>query len=815
MFMLNDICSLRSEIAKSQPSETGSTERVGKLNAMLLAKRPRLCLHRARAYTRVFSQTEGEPIEMRFAKAYARTLKDMPAVIAEGELLVGSPTCRIRNGVFVPEVQSAWFRKEIDTISNRAWDPFEVTPQQVEEVKEMLDYWEGRTLFDLWQKACPPKIASKVTGKGWADSVMGLYTNGFHFTPAWEEILHHGIIWYETRVKEALAKIDHANPESMGRHHFYDALLIIIEAVKEFAENYSQKALQLAQQEADLKRKEELTTISRITARVPYFGARSFHEALQSVCFIMALFHLEGTGPVYTPGRIDQFLNPFFKADLEKGVLTREQAQELLELLCIKLTGNLMIYTSESARSAPGYRQVQTISLGGLDANGKDASNELSYIFLEAAKSVRTILPDIAILWHLRETPYELKMKAAELIALGLGMPKICNTEVLKTQLMNAGFSAEEASLGWIQGCTEPYGPGCKQYGHSADAMVNLPLALEAVLFNGRKRMPNQPGSGEVLGLETGDPSQFEIFDEFSDAVKKQIALQLRDGHIASSWAEWIQARHFPVLLQSLFTDACIDRGLPANAGGARINVGPGIVPSGGLATLADSLAAVKKLVYEDKQINMTELIRAIEADFEGYETVREMLIHKVPKFGNDVDDVDDIARDIWRFVNTETQKYITPLGNRNVASTCFPVSNIMEGARTWATPDGRKAGMPFSNHVGPTDGMDINGPIGNINSVTKLDMSRHWGVIHNLYFVNVDSEEAIHRMIDLIDLFVSRGGYHVQINCQDKEVFIDAQKHPERHRGLMVRVAGYVAYFVELPRELQDQIIGRTSHYA
>ena len=297
-------------------------------------------------------------------------------------------------------------------------------------------------------------------------------------------------------------------------------------------------------------------------------------------------------------------------------------------------------------------------------------------------------------------------------------------------------------------------------------------------------------------------------------AVKAQIAQQMLDGHIASSWAEWVQARHFPVLLQSLFTDACIERGLEANAGGAKINVGPGIVPAGGLATLADSLAAIKKFVFEEKKMSMKELLQAIEANFEGYDTIREILIKQAPKFGNDIDYVDDIAREIFQFVNNEAMKHVTPLGNRNVASTCRSVSNITEGARTWATPDGRKAGMPLSNNIGPTDGLDINGPTASINSLTKLDFSTHFGAIHNLYFVNVDDEEKMHGMIDLIEVFFSRGGYHVQINCQGKEVFIDAQKHPEKYRGLVVRVAGYVAYFVELPKELQDQIIGRTSHY-
>jgi len=340
-------------------------------------------------------------------------------------------------------------------------------------------------------------------------------------------------------------------------------------------------------------------------------------------------------------------------------------------------------------------------------------------------------------------------------------------------------------------------------------------MALEAVLFNGRKRMPNQLGSGEQLGLDMGDPTKFRNFNEFMDAIKAQLAQQVLDGHLATSWVEWVAKKHFPLLFQSLLTDACIERGLPANAGGAKINIGPGIVVSGGIGTLADSLAAIKKLVFEEKKINMSDLFKAIDANFEGYESLQNTLINKVPKYGNDDDYVDEIARDICNFIIGEVKKHITALGNRNFAMTAWPMSNMFEGAKTWATPDGRKAGEAFSNHVGPTDGKDVNGVVGNINSVTKLDHDRQFGVTHNLYFVNIDNEAKMHDMINLVDYFFSRGGHHVQINCQDKRVFMDAKKNPERYRGLMVRVAGYVAYFVDLSEELQDQIINRTSHFA
>jgi pyruvate formate-lyase/glycerol dehydratase family glycyl radical enzyme len=811
---VENIRTRRAEMVKLKPRELGSTERVRKLMGMMLSERPKLCLHRAQAYTEVFSKTEGEPTETRFAKAFAKALQDLPPVIREGELIVGTPYCKIRGAGVSPESDGGWLKAEIDDVPNREYDPYEISLEEAQEFKEIMRYWEGRTMLDLWRKACPAEVVNRVIGKGWADSLFGAVTyGGIHFNPPYEIILRNGISWYEDKVRDALANVDYTNPGQMGRHHLYEALLIVIAAIKESSGKYSQKARELAGQEPDLKRKDELTRIAEIVERVPYYGARSFHEAIQAVWSVNVLFNIEGA-LMLALGRFDQYMYPFYKSDIEKGVLTRHEAQELIECLYVKVNGNCKMPSSEGAKAGPGYELNQTICLGGVDSSGKDASNELSHLCLEAAGALRIINPDIILLCHPRETPYTLKMKAAELNGLGLGVPKFLNTETIKSGLMNLGYSLEEASIGWAHGCSELYGPGCKQYGHTVSANCNAPLALEAVLFNGRKRMPDQPGSGELLGLETGDCRQFSNFDDFMGALKAQLAQQIRDAQVASCWHEWIQARYFPMLLESLVTDACIERGLQVQAGGAKINVGPGIVITGGVATVADSLAAIKKLVFEEKRFSMEELLQAIDANFDGYETLQNVLINHAPKFGNDADYVDDLAREVFDFITTEVAKYVMPLGNTNIAMTAYPLSNIMEGDRTWATPDGRKAGTPLSNHFGPTDGVDVNGPVANIKSVTKLQHERQNGCIHNLYLVNVDSEEQLHRMVDLIDLFLSRGGHHLQFNCQDKEVFIDAQKHPEKYPSLMVRIAGYVAYFVELPKEVQDQIIGRTSHY-
>jgi len=800
------------DLRRGMRADIGSTDRVKKLSYALRSARARMCLFRARAYTEVFAQTEGEPVEIRFARAFARVMQDLPAVINEGELIVGLSSSGLKKIPIMPESQSSWLINDLDNLPRRKIDPVQISPEEIKEAKEIMAYWQDRTVCALVTKRCPPEIASRVIGTGWAETVNLFHQSGCHFNPPWELILEKGLVWYEDRVRRRLADFDYANPEQMGKEHFYQALLSVIEAIRNFAAKYAAKARELSKEEKDPQREKELEEIAETLDRVPYHGARSFREALQSLWFVQMVLHIEGTGPVYNIGRFDQFMHPYYKADLEEGGLTPEEAQELIECLFLKLNSNLLLSDSLTAVRNPGFPQHQTISLGGVDVEGKDASNELSHLVLEAVKSVRTVQPDIVLLCHPRETPYDLKLKSAALVALGLGMPKFVNTETTKTQLMAMGYSLDEARVGWIKGCTEPYGPGCKQYGHSSAVKLNFAMALEVVLFNGRKRTPDQRMSGELLGVETGDPRRFGTFDDFLAAVKTQIVRQIRDGHIAACYVEKVLMRHFPVLVQSLFTEACIERGLGANAGGAEIYTGPGIPIAGGIATISDSLAAIKKLVYDERKMTMDELIEAIDSNFEGCEPLRQMLINDAPKYGNDDDYVDDIARDIWQFYTTEVHRQVTPFGNRNQTASCVVMAHVAAGSFTWATPDGRRAGMSLSNHIGPSEQRDVNGPVAHIKSVTKLGLDKSFGTVHNMYLTNIDNRDRLHQMVDLIDLYHSLGGHHIQINCQDKRVLMDAQQHPEKYPTLLVRVAGYMANFVELPKYLQDDIINRTS---
>ena len=487
------------------------------------------------------------------------------------------------------------------------------------------------------------------------------------------------------------------------------------------------------------------------------------------------------------------------------------EAQELIENLYLNLTDNLSLWDSLTVEDAAGFTQYQTLNIGGINAAGRDASNKLSYLCLEAAKAVRSTQPDIILLCHPRETPYRLKMKGAELTQLGLGLPKYISTETTKTELMEMGYNREEASVGWIRGCSEPFGPGSCQFGHAAGTFLCTPLSLETALLNGYKHGDAENGR-EPLGPNTGQGRDFASFDQLMDAFKKQLSQQIHDAHISGSYMELAQAQSFPLMVESLLTDACIERGKACNAGGARVTVGPGVQFTGGWATVADSLAAIKKLVFEDKRISMVELMDALDADFDGHEEIRLMLIEEAPKFGNDDDYVDELAREVFGFCTDEVKKYTGIHGNKNMPATAISVSHISYGGFVWATPDGRHAQTSLSDNVGPMDQRDKSGPVAHINSVSKLGLDRQMGTIHNIYLTNVDTDDKKHRMIDLIDTYHARGGHHLQINCIDKRTLLDAQLHPELYPTLMVRVAGYVAYFNELSKKIQDYIIARTS---
>ncbi|MFC2060862.1 pyruvate formate lyase family protein, partial [Chloroflexota bacterium] len=684
--------------------------RVKRLNATFHKLRPCVCLHRARAYTDVFQKTAGEPLIIRRAKALVRTLEVIPARIDDDELIVSFQGCKPRCVAIKPELETHWMKTDIHRLDIRDYDPYLVTGQEKREFKEEIaPYWEGKTLYDLWSKRCPPEISRKVLGTGFASAGGMLYTLGCHYAPDYDEIFETGLNGYKKIAEDKLKQLDPEKPEDLDKEHLYKAVIFICEAIETYAQKYAAKASELAVSEPDATRKRELQEIAEICNRVPHEAPRNFREAIQAFWFIESLSYIEGTGPSIAAGRFDQYMYPFYQADVEQGRLTREQAQELLECLWIKMNGLTRLNTEAMTDLVTGYTPFNNLILGGVDKYGRDATNEISYLAMDAIMETRTAQPSMSVMLH-PKSPEKLRTKVAELASLGMGHPAIFNLDIAKLSCMNMGYSLAEAQNCCLSGCQEPRGVGNMQYGYPTATWCNLGLAVDFVFSRGVKRVAGQPGSGDSLGLDTGDPSQMKTFDEFKEAVKRQIEYQIKTGQTACSYATQVQMEILALPYQSMLTKDCLDRGKDVISGGARHYLDPGVAIVG-IANLADSMAAVKKLVYEDRKISMKELCQVLEANYDGYESIRQMLLNDAPKYGNDIDYVDDLAVEMSDYAANTAWSLRSIRGNRLVPSYAGSGTTAYFGRSVWALPSGRKASEPLADGCSPAPGMDTSGP--------------------------------------------------------------------------------------------------------
>jgi formate C-acetyltransferase len=523
---------------------------------------------------------------------------------------------------------------------------------------------------------------------------------------------------------------------------------------------------------------------------------------------------MEGCGVGFNLGRADRYLLPFYEADIANGSLTKEKAMELVECLWLKLTAIHGIRSHRHSQFAPGYFPYQQVHVGGIGKDLKYYTNDLTYLFIDALLSVRTTQPTLCVMWH-KEMPWKLKAKAAQLVAGGMGHPSIFNYEQLVNMRMNADPGERWEDLIWDVkpiGCVETQGAGCRQFGHTDAAQLNGGSMVEMVLTRGIKRVGLH--RGEKTGLDTGDPTKFKTFDEFKEAVKKQVEF-LIDATVRGLWiAEKIIAQYNELIVQSIFTDDCIERGKGAAAGGAVYGVGPYITLIG-LADVVNSLASIKKCVFDDKSVTMEELLQALAANFSGYEAVLKKL-RMAPKYGNDLEYADDIAKEMFIHFATTVRKYKNQRGG-TIDPAVVPVSqNVPYGMEVGALPSPRLASTPLAEGVSPQQGTDLSGPTAVLKSVAGLPHSAFTGgTLTNLWVSgeSLKTETGIAKFINLIDTYVYNGGYHVQVNSIDKKTLKDAQDHPEAFPTLMVRVAGYSAYFVDLAKATQNDIIARTEH--
>lgn len=831
-------------------TDVPKSSRIPKLIAALYAHMPAIESARAKLITESYKATEGQPTITRRAEAFAHILRNIPIIIRDDELIVGSSTIAPRGCQTFPEFSYQWLEDELDTVATRTADPFYIAEETKQELREVHKYWKGKTSSELATSYMAPEAIRAIDHNIFTPG--NYFYNGVgHVTVKYEEVLAIG---YKGIIDKAQAELDRCqvgDGNYVKKSHFLNAVILSCQAVIEYAERYAELASKMAAECTDPVRKQELLQIAENCSRVPANGATSFYEACQSFWFVQQLLQVESSGHSISPGRFDQYMYPYYKADLDKGIITRESAQELLDCIWVKLNDLNKVRDAASAEGFAGYSLFQNLIVGGQDKYGNDVTNDLSVMCILASMHVHLPMPSLSIrVWN--GSPHELLIKAAELTRTGIGLPAYYNDEVIIPALLNRGLTLEDAREYNIIGCVEPQKAGKTDGWHDA-AFFNMCRPLELVFSNGMDK-------GELVGIQTGDVTQMTTFEEFYDAYKKQMEYCISLLVNADNAIDVAHAERVPLPFESCMVDDCISRGLAVQEGGAVYNF---TGPQGfGIANMADSLYAIRKLVYEDKKVTMKEYKEALAWNYDkglDEQSVKDMsemilkgmqeggmnvtedmakavlttvmrlkpteeqlhrfteihhMIDEVPKFGNAIDDVDYFARDVAYTYTRPMEKYHNPRGGQFQAG-LYPVSaNVPLGGQTGATPDGRYAHTPVADGVSPSAGKDVNGPTAAATSVSRLD---HFIVSNGTLFNQkfhpsaLAGREGLEKFVSLIQTFFDQKGMHMQFNVVDRETLLDAQKHPEKYSHLVVRVAGYSALFTTLSRSLQDDIIRRT----
>ena len=826
------------------------SSRIPKLVEALYAHMPVIESARAKLITESYKATEGQPTITRRAEAFAHILRNIPIIIRDNELIVGSSTIAPRGCQTFPEFSYQWLEDELDTVETRSADPFYIAEETKQELREVHKYWKGKTSSELATSYMAPEAIRAIEHNIFTPG--NYFYNGVgHVTVKYEEVLAIG---YKGIIDKAQAELDRCqvgDGNYVKKSHFLKAVILSCQAVIEYAERYAELASQMAAECTDPVRKQELLQISQNCSRVPANGATSFYEACQSFWFVQQLLQVESSGHSISPGRFDQYMYPYYKADLDKGIITRESAQELLDCIWVKLNDLNKVRDAASAEGFAGYSLFQNLIVGGQDKDGNDVTNDLSVMCILASMHVHLPMPSLSIrVWN--GSPHELLIKAAELTRTGIGLPAYYNDEVIIPALLNRGLTLADAREYNIIGCVEPQKAGKTDGWHDA-AFFNMCRPLELVFSNGMDK-------GELVGIQTGDVTKMTTFEEFYDAYKKQMEYCISLLVNADNAIDVAHAERVPLPFESCMVDDCISRGLSVQEGGAIYNF---TGPQGfGIANMADSLYAIRKLVYEDKKVSMETYKEALAWNYDkglDERSVADMsemilkgmqdggmnvtedtakavlttvmrlkpteeqlrrfteihhMIDEVPKYGNAIDDVDYFARDVAYTYTRPMQKYHNPRGGQYQAG-LYPVSaNVPLGGQTGATPDGRYAHTPVADGVSPSAGKDVKGPTAAATSVSRLD---HFIVSNGTLFNQkfhpsaLAGREGLEKFVSLIQTFFDQKGMHMQFNVVDRETLLDAQKHPEKYSHLVVRVAGYSALFTTLSRSLQDDIIRRT----
>ena len=786
----------------------GCTPRIRQARERCRSTAASICLEKAAIMTEVFMKTESEPLVMRRAKAFKEACKRKTIFIEEDELIIGHPASKIRGTS--PSIDTNYWilSEELDTISTRAQDPCLITEDQKKLFKEYIEpYWKNKSFWDIWQAMAPEDLKkideSMITFLQDGKDVQG---HGV-FLPDYELVLKIGVKGIRKRINKRLSSLDISVPENYEKTIYLRALLIVCDGIELLAKRYARMAREKANEEKPGRRKKELEKIAEICEQVPVNPARTFWEALQSMWTYHTCTLIDYGSADYNPGRMDQYLYPYYKKDIEEGRLTQEQAQELLEALWIKFTELSFLVSKSYTLFVPGSPTFQQATCGGVKSDGQNAVNELSYMMLQATINIRSTQPNLSVRYNKGRNPDSFLRKAVELLSLGTGHPQFYNDEVGTKYLIDMGIPFEDAYDWSPLGCKDNGITG-KMGNLRIPTMINLAAVLEVTLLNGMLRS----NKSRLPVPHTGDPRTFKTFEELKKAIKTQLAYLIKKGSEIALILETTLKDTRPDLLTSLTYEECVENAKDYMAGGAKYHPGPEI-GTVGHADIFNSLLVIKKLIYDEKKLTWDRLLKALENDFQGFEDVREMCL-AIPKFGNDVPEVDEIGTELTKFVGTEVRKYKGLYGDRRTAETTAAATHLFAGLAVGALPSGRKAMQPLADGISPMHGTDKNGPTAVLKSVSKCALDLYYAPLLNMKLdpVLFKDERGISDIMAFMKTWHDLGLYHVQFNVVSPEMLRDAQKHPEKYGSLMVRVSGYSAYFVGLNKDVQDEIIARTT---
>ncbi|MBS4913029.1 MAG: choline trimethylamine-lyase [Veillonella sp.] len=783
------------------------TPRMKRLREAYLKVKPSVSIHRALAFTEVTKAHAGLPKKVLRAKCFRRACETAPLLIQPDELIVGHPGGKPRAGSVSPDIAWRWVRDELDTMATRPQDPFIISEEDKRILREQVfPFWENRSLDEICEEQYREAGVWSISGESGVSDLSYHQINGGGDTcPGYDVVLvKKGINGVKKEAEEHLAKLSMERPEDIEKIYFYKACIETCEGVLTYARRLSDYARELAMTESDAQRKQELMKISEILTRVPANPPETFHEALQSIWTVESLFMVEENQTGISLGRLDQYIYPMFKADMDAGRMNKLEAFELLSCFIIKCSEFMWLSSEGGSTYFAGYQPFINCTIGGQLRKGGDATNDLTYLIMDAVRLTRMYQPSLAARIHNR-SPQKYMQKIVEVVKAGLGFPA-CHFDDCHIKMMLAkGFSLEDSRDYCLMGCVEPQKSG-RIYQWTSTSYTQWPIAIEFVLNRGVMQL-NQ----RKEGVDTGDIEAFKTYEEFEAAVKKQIAHIIRLSAIGTVVSQRVHRDVAPKPLMSIMVEGCMDSGKDVMEGGALVNSGPGIVFSG-LATYADSMAAIKKLVFDDHKYTLTQLRDALNANFEGYQNIHTDCVN-APKYGNDNPYADEICRDIVNWTEDECQKY-DMLYAKFSHGTLSISNNTPIGALTAASANGRKAWTPLSDGISPTQGDDKLGPTAIIKSVSKMgneDMTI--GMVHNFKLLKgiLETPEGENGLITLLRTASILGNGEMQFSYVDNEVLKKAQVEPDKYRDLIIRVAGYSAYFVELCKEVQDEIISRT----